>query len=130
MTVTPEQLEGLTTADLADEMRSGGQAATEVTEAYLTRIQRLNPELGAYITVCGAAAIMAATAAERMKPAERAEKPLFGVPFGVKDQLLSAGVRTTAGSKVMREFVPDRDATVVAQLQDAGAILLGKLNMT
>lgn len=101
----------------------------ELVRACLERIERWNPLLRAYITVCADSALAAARAAEREITAGRRLGPLHGLPFGVKDQLNTAGIRTTLGSKVLRDHVPDHDATVIARLKAAGAILIGKENL-
>ena len=102
----------------------------EAVEAYLDRIDELNPRLHAYLTVCRDEATAAARDAERALARGESRGPLHGVPFAVKDQLNTAGIRTTSGTPIFNDFVPDHDATVVAKLKAAGAILLGKLNMT
>jgi len=102
----------------------------EVTQAHLDRIAALNPRLNAYITVCADEALAAAREAERGIRRGEGLGPLHGVPFGAKDQFLTRGIRTTAGSSILRDYVPEEDATAVARLKRAGAILLGKHNMT
>jgi Asp-tRNA(Asn)/Glu-tRNA(Gln) amidotransferase A subunit family amidase len=105
-------------------IRKGEVSASEVLELHLDRIADVNPRLNAIVTLCEDEARAAAAAADRAT--ERG--PLHGVPFTVKDSLATAGVRSTAGSRLLRDFVPTRDATVVARLKSAGAILLGKTN--
>ena len=102
----------------------------EAVEAYLDRIDELNPRLHAYLTVCRDEATAAARDAERALARGESRGPLHGIPFAVKDQLNTAGIRTTSGTPIFNDFVPGHDATVVAKLKAAGAILLGKLNMT
>ena len=102
----------------------------EAVDAYLERIEQVNPRLNAYITVTGEAARQAARHAEEEIGRGEDKGPLHGVPVAVKDQIHSAGVVTTDASKVRAEFVPGEDATVLANLKRAGAILLGKLNMS
>ena len=102
----------------------------EAVEAYLDRIDELNPRLHAYLTVCRDEATAAARDAEMALTRGESRGPLHGIPFAVKDQLNTAGIRTTSGTPIFNDFVPDHDATVVAKLKAAGAILLGKLNMT
>lgn len=101
----------------------------ELVQAYLTRIERYDPVLRAYITVCGDEALAAARNAEREIVAGNRRGPLHGVVFGVKDQLRTCGVRTTVGSKIMADYIPDSDATVITRLKGAGAILIGKENL-
>ena len=103
----------------------------EVVQAYLDRIQRLDSRLCSYITVCGDQALAAARRAERaLSRGGQQRKPLLGVPIAVKDQFWTKGIRTTNGSRVYRDFIPAEDATVVKKLKQAGAILLGKLNLS
>src|SRR5262245_18232380 len=90
----------------------------ELVRAYLERIERLDGKLRAFITVLGDEAIAAARRA-----------PLHGIPLRLKDLVATKGVRTTAGSKILGSWIPDRDATVAERLGAAGAIMLGKLNM-
>jgi aspartyl-tRNA(Asn)/glutamyl-tRNA(Gln) amidotransferase subunit A len=101
----------------------------EVVRAFLERVTALDGKLKAFITVCGDAALEAARAAEAELVAGRAMGPLHGVPYGPKDLYNTKGVRTTGGSKILADFVPVEDATVVSRLRAAGAIVLGKLNM-
>ncbi len=84
----------------------------------------------AYLTVCGDQALQSARESERELSQGEYRGPLHGVPVAVKDQLNTAGIRTTSGTPIFNDFVPDEDATVVAKLKSAGAILLGKLNLT
>jgi aspartyl-tRNA(Asn)/glutamyl-tRNA(Gln) amidotransferase subunit A len=102
----------------------------ELVRAYLERIDRLDSRLHAYITVTREAALAAARRAEEAVTAGAAVGPLHGVTFAVKDQFATRGIRTTAGSRLLADSVPDDDATVVARLAAAGGILLGKLNLT
>jgi Asp-tRNA(Asn)/Glu-tRNA(Gln) amidotransferase A subunit family amidase len=102
----------------------------EVVQAYLARIDRLDAQLRAYITVLRDEALAAARRAEQQVMRDGDLGPLFGVPVAVKDQFWTRGIRTTNGSRVYRHFVPHEDATIVTRLTQAGAILLGKLNMS
>jgi aspartyl-tRNA(Asn)/glutamyl-tRNA(Gln) amidotransferase subunit A len=101
----------------------------EVVRVHLDRIAALDGGLRAYITVCAEAALQAARAAEAALAAGQPVGPLHGVPYALKDLYDTAGVRTTGGSKIFAERVPAADATVARRLAQAGAILLGKLNM-
>jgi aspartyl-tRNA(Asn)/glutamyl-tRNA(Gln) amidotransferase subunit A len=101
----------------------------ELTELYLSRIERLNPQLDAFLTVTRDEALSRARAAERELVRGRCRGPLHGVPVALKDNVWTRGVRTTAGSAILRDFVPREDATVVRRLRRAGAVLLGKTNM-
>src|SRR3954454_14392172 len=101
----------------------------EVTRDVLDRIERLDPQLNAFVTVLDEAAMEAARAAEAEIAQGHYRGPLHGVPISLKDLYLTRGIRTTAGSRVVAESIADRDATVVRKLAEAGAILVGKTNM-
>jgi amidase len=101
-----------------------------LTQAMLGRIENLEPSLRAYATVMNVAALEAAERAEAEIAAGNYRGPLHGVPVAVKDLCYTKAVPTMGGMAVYRDFVPDYDATVVARLQAAGAVLVGKLNLT
>jgi len=101
----------------------------EVVRTYLERISGLDPTVRAFITVSADAALEAARAAESVLMAGHPVGPLHGVPWAPKDLYSTKGLRTTGGSKILGEWVPSEDSTVVARLTRAGAIVLGKLNM-
>jgi aspartyl-tRNA(Asn)/glutamyl-tRNA(Gln) amidotransferase subunit A len=107
----------------------------EVTKLMLARIESVNPKLNAYITVTAELALVQAKKAESELFAPRGRKghhdrgPLHGIPISLKDNIYTAGVRTTAGSKILKDFIPKENAAVVGQLREAGAVLLGKANM-
>lgn len=103
-------------------------SATEVTQFFLTRIEKLNSQLNAYITLNPAVLSEAKNIDDKIQKNEDAG-PLAGVVFGIKDLLCTNGIRTTAGSKILSNFIPPYDATVVKLLKNAGAIVLGKLNL-
>jgi Asp-tRNA(Asn)/Glu-tRNA(Gln) amidotransferase A subunit family amidase len=117
-------------ATAAALVREKEVSPVELTRLYLDRIERLNPRLCAYVTVCHAEALEAARHAEAVVMRGGALGPLHGVPIGVKDQFDTAGIRTTMGSRIFADRIPTRDATVVRRLSQAGAILLGKQNLT
>lgn len=102
----------------------------EAVDAYLNRVEQVDPKLNSYITVLATEARQAALEAEREIARGGYRGPLHGVPVAVKDQIHSKGIRTTDASKIRSDFVPEEDATVLARLKEAGAILLGKLNMS
>ena len=114
-------------AALADLIRDRKVSTVEVLQAHLDRIQQVNPQLNAIVT-------LAPDAMEKAKEAEAAIArgdalgPLHGVPVTIKDTIEAAGIRTTSGSLLRAEFVPQRDAPSVARLKAAGAIILGKTN--
>ncbi len=107
----------------------------ELTELMLGRIERLNPKLNAFITVTAELALAQARKAESELFAPRGRKgyrdrgPLHGIPISLKDNIYTAGVRTTAGSKILRDFIPQHDAPLVVRLREAGTVILGKTNM-
>ena len=120
----------LTVAALGESIRSGEVSPVEVTEAYLNRIHSLNTEIRAYLTITDDLARQQAQEAEAEIAGGQYRGPLHGIPVAVKDQMYTEGVRTTIGTPVYDDRVPEYDATVVARLKQAGAVLLGKLNMT
>ena len=120
----------LSLTQLSAQIRSREVSPVEVVEAYLERIDRLNDRLHAFITVCREEALAAARQAEHALARGELLGAMHGIPVAGKDQLYSAGIRTTFGSPIFNDFVPDEDATVIARLKAAGAILIGKLNMT
>lgn len=120
----------LTVTELAPLLESREVSPVAATEAYLERIDQVDGQLNSYITVCREEARAAAREAEGEIAAGRYRGPLHGVPVAVKDQLDSQGIRTTGGSTILADHIPDRDATVIAKLKEAGAIMLGKLNMS
>lgn len=119
----------LTIAEAAQRMRARELSPVELTQAHLDRIQALDGRLNSYITVLGDRAIEQARTAERAFR-QGATSPLQGIPIAVKDLVYTNGIRTTAGSKVLADFVPEYDATVMERLEAAGTVLLGKLNMS
>ena len=120
----------LTVAELGDAIRNGEVSPVDATEAYLERIDAHDTEIRAYLTLTADLARQAAGQAQEEIASGNYRGPLHGVPVAVKDQMYTEGIRTTIGTPVFDEFVPEYDATVVARLKEAGAVLLGKLNMT
>ncbi len=119
----------LSLEDAAQLIEAKKISPVELTDAVLTRIDELNPKLNAYITVTADTARAEAKAAEAEIAAGKRRGPLHGVPIAHKDLFDTKGVRTTAGSKIFADRIPDADAAVVEKLRDAGAISLGKLGM-
>src|SRR3990172_7834303 len=108
-------------ADVAALVRSKQVSPVEVTMAVLERIEQLNPRLNAFLTVAAESALEQARAAEKEIAKSEYRGPLHGVPVALKDLIHLRGVRTTAGSRLMADFVPDFEATVVEKLREAGA---------
>ena len=111
-------------------LRGGELSPVELTAAYLDRIADLNGELGAYITVMGEQAMSQAQQAESEMQAGEDKGALHGIPVGIKDIIYTEGTLTSGGSKVLADFIPDEDSTIVRRLDAAGAVLLGKLNLS
>ncbi|MGH7316614.1 MAG: Asp-tRNA(Asn)/Glu-tRNA(Gln) amidotransferase subunit GatA [Candidatus Rokuibacteriota bacterium] len=122
-------LASLTAHELGARYRGGGVTPTQATAEYLARIERLDPQLHAFVTVTREDALRRAAEADARFKAGTPRGPLDGVPIALKDVFCTRGVRTTCGSKILEGFVPPYDATVVARLYEAGSVLLGKLNM-
>lgn len=127
--MTAAELDGLTIATLAELLRTRQVSPVEVTRDYLERIEVFNGAVNAYVTVIEDRARDDARRAEEEIRQGHYRGPLHGVPIAHKDLYLTEGVRTTAASRVLADFVPDRDATVVSRYRAAGTVLLGKLNM-
>ncbi len=103
-------------------------SVAELTELYLRRIESLNSKLNAYLTVTGDEAMASARAADHDLSRGPAKGPLHGIPISIKDLELTKGIRTTMGSLVFKDHVPDMDAALVERVRDSGAIILGKTN--
>src|SRR5262245_29072796 len=124
-----DELCWLSATDLAPQIRRRKVSPVEVVDAVLERIERLNPQVNAYVTVTAEGARREARAAERAVTRRGATLgPLHGVPFSVKDLVITGGVRTTFGTRLFADNVPTEDAPMVARLKAAGAILVGKTN--
>jgi aspartyl-tRNA(Asn)/glutamyl-tRNA(Gln) amidotransferase subunit A len=117
-----------TLTQLAADLRARRVSSVELVRAFLARIEASQPALNAFISVTAEQALAAAEAADRALAAGGGGS-LAGVPIGHKDLFCTAGVRTTCGSRMLENFVSPYDATVVARLKAAGAVVLGKLNM-
>ncbi len=116
-------------SDLAALLKTRKLSPVEVVRAYLDRIDAVNPRLGAFITVTRERALAQAEQAEREIGAGRYRGPLHGLPYAPKDMLATKGIRTTNGSKVTSDWIPPYESTITARLNDAGAILIGKLHL-
>jgi len=120
------ELYNLTIAEARRALDAGELTALELTEAMLRRIEAVEPRVQSFLSVDAEAARAAARAADTAPAAGRA--PLHGIPLAIKDVICTAGLATTAGSRILEGFVPPYDATVVERLRAAGAVSLGKLN--
>jgi aspartyl-tRNA(Asn)/glutamyl-tRNA(Gln) amidotransferase subunit A len=116
-------------AELGRRLAAGELSAIEVTRAYLDRIEAEDGELGAYLFVDAEAALRRAGEIDAARAAGQQLGPLAGVPVALKDLVVTRGVPTTSGSKILEGWRPPFDATIAARLNDAGTVLLGKTNM-
>src|ERR1044071_187612 len=124
---TLTDLHWLTIADAARLIERRRLSPVELTDAVLARVEALDPQLNAFLLPTPEKAREQAKAAEREIMAGSYRGPLHGIPFGLKDIYATAGIRTTSHSKISENLVPAEDATTVAKLYQAGAVLLGKL---
>ena len=118
----------MTIANAAEALRAGRVSSVELTTAAISRMDRHNG-LRAFITITAEQALQQARLADSERSSGTDRGPLHGIPIAVKDLFATKGVRTTGGSKIYENFIPQTDATVVTRLQAAGAVMLGKLNM-
>ncbi|MGA2882467.1 MAG: amidase [Bryobacteraceae bacterium] len=124
-----QDLAALTLKQASELLRSKGASPVDLTRACLQRIEKYNPALNAFITVTGQQALATARDMEAEQRRGKWRGPLHGIPIALKDNIDTAGIRTTAASGVFKDRVPSEDAEVVRRLKDAGAVLLGKLNL-
>ncbi len=125
----PSDLVSLSLKEVSELLRAKAVSPVGLTEACLKRISTYNPSLNAFITVTADQAMESARTMEREQRRGKWRGPLHGIPLAVKDNVDTAGIRTTAASELFKERVPSADAEVVRRLKNAGAILLGKTNL-
>jgi amidase len=125
-----EELHYMSLQEIGRRIASHEVSPVELTQRLLDRIAKVDARLRSYATVMKEQALTAARAAEQEMRTGKYRGPLHGVPIAVKDLCYTKGIRTMGGTPVLKGFVPDVDATVVSKLRDAGAVLLGKLNLT
>ena len=119
----------LTISELAPKIKSGEISPVEVVDAALAQADRLQPRLNSFITMLHERARTRAKEEEAALMRGEYKGPLHGIPIGIKDNISTAGIRTTVGSKVLGDNVPEEDAFVVSRCEEAGAIILGKENL-
>ena len=123
------ELYSLTIHELHDKLMKGETTSEEITESVLGRIKAVDDKVKAYITVSDEIARVQARDADKRIKAGETTSPLLGIPIAVKDNMCTDGIRTTCASKMLSNFVPPYDATVVQKLNRAGYVLCGKPNM-
>jgi len=123
-----EELCYMPALEMAEAIRKREVSCIEVVDAILGRIEKINPKINAYCTVLVEEARQAAKEADEAVKQGKRLGPLHGVPVSIKDLIFTKGIRTTFGSKIFENFIPEKDAIVVQRLKAAGAIVLGKTN--
>src|SRR5882762_5150197 len=124
------ELNKLTIAEASAMLRKHEISALELTRDCLERIAAVDPKLNAFITVCEKEATAQAREADARLATDKKEVPLLcGIPLGIKDIYATTGVRTTCASRILENFVPPFDATVIERLRSDGAVFIGKTNM-
>ena len=127
--MSPSELCFTPATDLVRMIRRKDVSVTEVMEAHLAQVDRVNPAVNAIVTYHPDQALEGARKADEAIARNEARGPLFGLPIAHKDLVLTKGVRTTYGSPIFRDFVPGQDELVVERLKQAGAISFGKTNV-
>jgi aspartyl-tRNA(Asn)/glutamyl-tRNA(Gln) amidotransferase subunit A len=121
-------LQKLTIHELSKLLKNSDITSEEITKLYLARIEKHDNEIGAYITIDREYALNQAKKADKTI-SDGTASYLTGVPIAVKDLLCTKGVKTTCGSKILENFVPEYDATIISLLQNQGAVIIGKTNL-
>jgi len=114
------ELNNLTISQAQDGLRKKKFSSTELVKSCLSRINQVDAKVKAFISICET---------EALKSGQNVARPLLGIPIAVKDVFCTAGIKTTAASNVLKDFIPPYSATVVEKLKQAGAIILGKTNL-
>lgn len=122
------KLNELTIQEAREGLKAKKFSSVELTKACLERIKAVEPKINAFVTVTEEQALRQAQDADAYID-QRENKPLLGIPFSIKDNFCTKGIRTTAASKVLDDFIPPYDATVVSRLKNAGIVMLGKTNL-
>ena len=119
----------LSVTELSGLLKSKALSAKEAAQAYIGRMEKTEPQVGAYLTITQEEALEAAEIIDRRRIAGESLPPLAGVPMGIKDNMCTKGINTTCASRILHNFVPAYDATACRKMKDSGCVLLGKLNM-
>src|SRR5881296_216787 len=117
-----------TAVELARRIRAREVSVTEVVQAHLAQIERVNPKVNAIVTLTAERALAEARAKDAALARGEAAGPLFGLPVAHKDLVPTKGIRTTFGSPIYRDYIPEQDALLVERLRAAGAVTIGKTN--
>ena len=123
------ELTRLSIAEAGEQIRRRSISPVELTRAYLDRIAARDSQSRCYITVLREEALAVAAGLEKEVCDGHYRGPLHGIPIGLKDLIMTRGIRTTCGSRILKDWIPEADATVATRLFKAGAVLLGKLNL-
>lgn len=123
------EITGLSVTELSGLLKSKALSARDAAQAYISRMEKAEPHIGAYLTVTQEEAIRAAEEIDRRRIAGESLPPLAGVPMGIKDNMCTKGIKTTCASRILNNFVPAYDATACRKMKEAGCVLLGKMNM-
>ena len=113
----------------AESLKNKEYSSVELTEAYLSQIEKTDEKIGAYLTVTAEKAYERAKAFDNGECAAKGVSPLAGIPCGIKDNMCTKGIKTTCASKMLGDYIPPYNAFAVEKLEKAGAVILGKLNM-
>ncbi len=124
----PDEICLLSAVEMARQIRTKRLSAAEVLSAHLERIERINPKVNAIVTLAVEQAIDRARQADEEFARGRTAGPLHGLPIAIKDLQLTKGIRTTFGSRIYQDFVPEQDTLLVERVRNAGAIVIGKTN--
>lgn len=123
------KIEQLTIEEIQKAYQEKRFTVTEIVQGYLDRINKLDPQIGAFITLCNESALKEAEAIDKKLAKGEDIGMLGGIPVAIKDNICTRSIKTTCASKILEDFIPPYDATVVQRLKDAGAIIIGKTNM-
>jgi aspartyl-tRNA(Asn)/glutamyl-tRNA(Gln) amidotransferase subunit A len=127
--MTHQEIVQFTISTLASSLKRKDISPVEVIQLFLDRVDTLNPQLNAYLTICANDALAQAKQAETEIAKGSYRSALHGIPFSLKDNIATKGIRTTAGAKMLWDWIPNCDATVATSLKQAGGIFIGKTNM-